>query len=294
MSAGGDDELFLLLSPDRLTAVVDVGANPIDGAPPYQPMLDRKLCTVVGFDPLESALDLLLGRGPLETYLPYAIGDGTEQTLHVCHAPGMSSLRKPDARSLALFPLFPELGSVVSTQTIETHPLDAIAEITALDFLKADVQGSELAVLQSGRRKLADAVAVQAEVSFVPLYENQPPFGLIDTELRAQGFMPHALVDVKEWIISPMVVNKDPRRALNQLLEADIVYVRDLRTVKAWTDEQLKHLALIAHHCYRSFDLALYCLLELESRGSIAGGIQRAYLELLASRRTEDLHEIRG
>ena len=47
MSAGGDDELFLLLSPDRLTAVVDVGANPIDGAPPYQPMLDRKLCTVV-------------------------------------------------------------------------------------------------------------------------------------------------------------------------------------------------------------------------------------------------------
>jgi hypothetical protein len=132
---------------------------------------------------------------------------------------------------------------------------------------------------------------VQTEVSFVPLYENQPPIGLIDTELRAQGFMPHALVDVKEWIISPMVVNKDPRRALNQLLEADMVYVRDLRTIKAWTNEQLKHLALIAHHCYRSFDLVLFCLLELESRGSIAGGIQRVYLKLLASGRVEDVHE---
>jgi hypothetical protein len=88
-----------------------------------------------------------------------------------------------------------------------------------------------------------------------------------------------------------MVVNKDPRRALNQLLEADMVYVRDLRTIKAWTDEQLKHLALIAHHCYGSFDLTLFCLLELESRGSTAGGAQRVYLKLLASRRAEDLHE---
>ena len=291
MSVGGDDELFALLQPARLTAVVDIGANPIDGTPSYQPMLDRKLCTVVGFDPQESALDLLKDRGPLETYLPYAIGDGSVQSLHMCYAPGMSSFLKPDARSLALFPLFPELGGVVSTERIETRRLDTIAEVAALDFLTLDVQCSELAVLNSGRQKLTEAVAIQTEVSFVPLYENQPPIGLIDGELRAQGFIPHALVDLKEWIISPMVVNKDPRRALNQVLEADMVYVRDIRTAKTWADEQLKHLVLIAHYCYRSFDLALFCLLELEARGRIARGVQGVYLNMLASLQGEDLHE---
>jgi hypothetical protein len=33
------DPLFDLLQPARLTAVVDIGANPIDGDPPYKRML---------------------------------------------------------------------------------------------------------------------------------------------------------------------------------------------------------------------------------------------------------------
>jgi len=283
MNVVHEDGLSRLLRPQRLTAVVDIGANPIDGAPSYQPMLDKELCTVTGFDPQPAALDLLRDRGPFETYLPYAVGDGSVQTLHVCSAPGMSSFLKPDAASLALFPLFAEFGKVVGTQQMETRPLDTITEIVAVDFLKMDVQGSELAILRSGREKLAEAVAIQTEVSFVPLYENQPPIGLLDLELRAQGFIPHALVELKEWIIAPLVVNRNPRQALNQLLEADMVYVRDLRTAKSWTDEQLKHLALIAHHCYRSFDLTLFCLLELEARGSVPSGVQDHYLRMLQS-----------
>jgi FkbM family methyltransferase len=246
-------------------------------------MLDQELCTVTGFDPQQAALDLLRDRGPFETYLPYAVGDGSVQTLHICSAPGMSSFLKPDEQSLSLFPLFAEFGKVVASRKMETRPLDTITEIVAVDFLKMDVQGSELAVLRSGRQKLAEAVVIQTEVSFVPLYENQPPIGLLDLELRAQGFIPHALVELKQWIIAPLVVNKNPRRALNQLLEADLVYVRDFRTAKSWTDEQLKHLALIAHHCYSSFDLTLFCLLELEARGSVPGGMQDHYLKMLQS-----------
>jgi FkbM family methyltransferase len=278
------DPLHALLRPGRLTAVVDIGANPIDGDPPYKPLLDRKLCTVLGFDPQPSALEQLQGRGPRETYLPHAIGDGSVQTLHICATPGMSSFLRPDPVSLSLFPLFAEFGKVVDTQQCATRTLDSIDEVVDLDLLKIDVQGSELAVFRSGRAKLSAAVAVQTEVSFVPLYEGQPPLGMVDLELREQGFIPHALVDVKNWIISPMMVNKDPREALNQLLEADIVYVRDFRRPDTMSDEQLKHLALIAHHCYRSYDLALFCLLALEQRGCIANGVQRVYLDLLRSR----------
>lgn len=278
------DPLAELLRPERLTAVVDVGANPIDGDPPYKPLLERGLCTVVGFDPQPAALESLNRRkGPHETYLPYAVGDGSTRTLHVCHAPGLTGLLTPDPRTLSLLPLFPEFGRVESTAEVSTRALDSIDEITALDLLKIDVQGSELMVFRSGRQKLSMAVAIQTEVSFLPLYQGQPPFGEVDLELRSQGFVPHALVDTRRWIITPLTVNDNPRQPLNQLVEADIVYVRDFREPEAFTDGQLAHLALIAHHCYRSFDLALHCLLTLERRGSVDQGAQARYLDILRS-----------
>ena len=40
--------LQALLRPQRLTAVVDVGANPIDGDTPYKTLLERRLCTSSG------------------------------------------------------------------------------------------------------------------------------------------------------------------------------------------------------------------------------------------------------
>ena len=65
-----------LLSPQRLTEVVDVGANPIDGEPPYAPMLAAGLCRVTGFEPQHHALLKLQSRnGPSECYLPYGVGE---------------------------------------------------------------------------------------------------------------------------------------------------------------------------------------------------------------------------
>lgn len=276
------DPLFRLIRPERLTAVVDIGANPIDGDPPYKPMLERGLCTVVGFEPQRSALALLAPRkSQRETYLPYAVGDGGQHTLHICQAPGMTSLFNPDGRMLALFHLFPEFGKVLSTEPVQTRRFDEIAEISAVDFLQMDVQGSELAVLQGGREKLAAAVAVQTEISFLPLYERQPLFHDVDRELRLQGFVPHAFAAVKRWGITPLLVNNDPRKPLNQLLEADIVYVRDFSRPDALSNAQLMHLALIAHHCYHSHDLTMHCLWLLCQRDALETDVQKRYVDIL-------------
>ncbi|WP_202900034.1 hypothetical protein [Acidovorax sp. JHL-9] len=48
------------------------------------------------------------------------------------------------------------------------------------------------------------------------------------------------------------------------------------------SDEQLTHLALVAHHCYGSFDLALHCVMLLEKRGALPSGAQTDYLALLS------------
>ena len=51
------DDLARLLNVSRLTHIVDVGANPIDGPAPYKPLQDRNLCRLTGFEP--QALSLI-------------------------------------------------------------------------------------------------------------------------------------------------------------------------------------------------------------------------------------------
>jgi len=260
-----------LLQPERLTAVVDIGANPIDGDPPYRKMLELGLCQVTGFEPQAEALqELNNSKGPLETYLPYCVGDGALHTLYECAASGMTSLFKPDPRYLALFNDFDLLGEVTSTAQVETRRLDDISEISALDFLKIDIQGGELAVFESGKDKLSDAVFVQTEVSFMPLYQGQPLYWEIDRELRAQGFVPHSFAAVKNWPITPYADPANYRQGINQLLEADAVYVKDFVDTDTLTDEQLKQIAMIAHYCYGSHDLTSRCLSALIRRSSIS------------------------
>lgn len=275
--------LFQLLNPLRLTEVVDIGANPIDGDPPYKAMLEASLCRVTGFEPQKEALAELLSRkGLYEQYLPYAVGDGGTHTLNICKASGMTSLFEPDSSTLGLFDVLAPLGEVIERIKMKTIRLDDVSEIEHLDFLKIDIQGGELDVFKSGKNKLTNAVTIQTEVSFVTLYKNQPHLGDVDIELRSQGFIPHCFAAVKKWPISPCVVNNNPRQALNQLLEADLVYVRDFSKPDLIGDEQLKHLAMIAHYVYGSFDLTLRCLLLLEQRSAIPENSQKLYLNNLA------------
>ena len=271
-----------LLAPQRLTEIVDIGANPIGGEPPYAGMLSAGLCRVTGFEPQKEALlELQRKKGPHERYLAHAIGDGAAHTLNICIAPGMSSLLEPDPAMAGLFDGLKPFAEVKQRVPVQTRRLDDIAEIGHLDFLKIDIQGGELAVFEGGRRKLAHAAVVQTKISFVTLYRNQPHAGEIDLELRKQGFIPHCFAALKTWPLAPRVSNRSARQPYNQLLEADLVYVRDFSRPQLMGDEQLKHLALIAHHCYGSLDLALRCVLLLDERQSLKPGAQQRYLQLL-------------
>lgn len=277
--APAPDPLAELLRTDRLTAVVDIGANPIDGDPPYKGMLSKRLCNLVGFEPQSDALEKLQARkSDLETYLPYAMGDGRSGTLKVCHARGMSSLLTPEPRTLNVFPGFAQFGQVVKEIEVETRTLDSLSEIQHLDFLKIDVQGGELPIFRNGKTKLGKAVAVHTEVSFMPLYKDQPPFGSIDLALRELGFVPHMFAHINKRMILPLHTEGNPYTSLNQLLEADVVYVRDFTRPGDMDPEQLKHLALVAHHCYSSIDLAANCIYHLVERKVLPAGSVEKYL----------------
>ncbi|HEY4143121.1 MAG TPA: FkbM family methyltransferase [Pseudolabrys sp.] len=280
----GKDAVYDILQPERLTAVVDIGANPIDSETPYKPMLTRRLCTLVGFEPqAEGFASLNARKSDLETYLPYAVGDGNPGILKICQAPGMTSLFTPNQDVLKCFPLFEHLGRVKSEEPVETRTFDSITEVGELDYLKIDVQGSELSIFRNGKQRLSKAVIIHTEVSLVPLYKNQPVIGDIDLELRSLGFIPHMFADLNKRMILPLHFSNNFYAGMNQLLEADAVYVRDFTKPDKMSSEQMKHLAMVAHHCYKSYDLAANCIHNLASRGAIAHDALGQYIAALGS-----------
>ena len=265
--------------------VVDIGANPIDGDPPYRSLLDTGLCRVTGFEPQPQALaDLRRQAGPNERYLPYAVGDGGRHTLHMCASSGFASLLAPDEDQLDLLIDFPALAEVTGRHPVDTRRLDDIEEISTIDLLKIDIQGGELSVLRAGRQKLGRAVAVQTEVGFHRLYRDQPTFADVDLELRAQGFIPHQFVSTRTWPIAPVVWADPLQRAARQLVEADLLYVRDPVRFTELDSGQLGRLAVIADGVYGSFGLALRCVLELIVREVLDPAAEHRYRALATSR----------
>lgn len=246
-----------LLGVSRPVKIVDIGANPIDGKPPYKAMLETGPAELVGFEPQEDALARLKeAQGPHETYLPYIIGNGDTVTFHEARAPGMSSTLRPNSNLLNYFHGFPQWSEIIDKKESVSIRLDDIEETQGLDYLKMDVQGGERAVLEGAGNRLNEAVVIQTEVSFLPVYEDEPMFPEIDQMLRDNGYLPHMIANLNRRTFVPAVVGNSIYKGLNQLFQADFVYVKDFRTFARLPSDKLLATALIAHVCYGSADLA--------------------------------------
>ncbi|OAN54577.1 methyltransferase FkbM [Paramagnetospirillum marisnigri] len=260
--------------------LVDIGANPILGKPPYAPLMDVGEADVIGFEPNPEALAKLNEmKGPNETYLPHAIGDGTRRALHICQDGGMTSLLEPDPKVLDLFHGFPDWGAVIATEEIDTVRLDDIPQARGVDYIKIDIQGGELMALASGPDCLASTLLIQCEVEFMPMYRDQPLFSEVEQFLRGHGFMFHRFFPAVSRVIRPMKVKNDIRAGLSQLVWADAIFIRDITKLDRLSDIQLLKLAKILHECYQSIDVILYLLLEYDRRCSTA--IADAYKRFL-------------
>jgi hypothetical protein len=192
-----------------------------------------------------------------------------------------SSLFAPNAALLEHFAHLPELLDVVGEETVETVRLDDIPEASGAEFVKLDVQGAELAVIEGAHRVLGSALAVHCEVEFVPLYEGQPLFGDIDRAMRQRGYDFHRFVDVQGRSFAPLVLRQQPHVAMSQMLWADAVYVRSLFALHHLNRDQLIKLALIMHEIYGSFDLAARCLRVCDEQSPAAPQLAPQYVQRL-------------
>lgn len=266
-------------------AIADIGAANYGEVNVFEDLAMRGHARKFGFEPEEKFFnDLVRGNNERQTFLPYALGDGEAHTLHICPA-GMTSLLEPDPAALNFFNGFEGFGTVERKVPMPTRKLSDVEEVDKLHYIKIDVQGSELMILQHGGAKLDELAMIQIEVSFISLYKNQASFGEIDLFMRSKGFIPHHMEACKRWIIAPTVLGNDFRRPLNQLLEADIVYIRDIVHPDGIDDDTLRRTAYLAEALHESVDLSIRCILELVKRGKMAEGSHVAYAQGFGERK---------
>merc|ERR1712083_1207607 len=109
----------------------------------------------------------------------------------------------------------------------------------SIDFLKLDVQGYELAVLQGAETALRDVLVLHTEVEFVEMYEKQPLFAEVDQFLRRAGFVFHRFASIHGRPMKPVHVTANPLQPISQQLWADAVYIRDFWELQRHSKQQL-------------------------------------------------------
>jgi len=279
----------LLPAPPKLV-VVDIGASIVDGySERYATLVERGAARVIGFEPNATERKKLEARYPeRRTFLPYFIGRGGPATFYQTNWVYTGSLLEPNAPLLEHFQMLNELTLVTDKHAASTHRLDDIPEIGAMDFLKVDVQGGELAVFEGAERLLKECLVIQTEVEFIPLYKEQPLFADIDAFLRARDFQFHRFLGFGSRSFKPFLKMDNTSPEGSQQIWSDAVYVRNFMNIHRFPTEQLVKLAVLLHDVLCSFDFCLFVLGEIDRRSGGSMTLQLAYIKRL----NEDGHNV--
>lgn len=269
---------------DRNLSILDIGANPIN-EPTYHALKTEKMCDVIGFESQKDAFDeLQSAKQSNEIYINAAVGDGTTQNLYIYQMSGFTSFYKIYEQAITAIRGLWKSTREQDVVPIATTPLDDIDEVNHVDLLKIDVQGAESQIIQSGKNKLSDLVAVIIELRYFRLYENEQMMGDVDSLLRSKGLILHKLTETKYSLLdSSRAIQLRPRRANSQIIDGDAVYIKDVTKLETFTNEQLALLALSGDGVFFSFDLVLLLLDELVRRGSYTDADIDTYVNMLPS-----------
>ena len=214
--------------------------------------------SAVGFEPDAAECERLnreasKGSHPWRSlrFLPVALGakQGSEQ-LHLYRQRGCSSMLEADRDLAALFSRedYYILDDVVE---VPVTTLDVTAREHGLEdtvFLKLDVQGGELDILSASSSLLSSSLlGLRLEVSFIPIYRNQPLFADIDKFLGAHGFVSMGFMEMHHWrrttkVKHPNLVPGPLPYSRGQLVHGDMLYFRHPEAMRHDTPEQIEVL----------------------------------------------------
>ncbi len=238
---------FKALPSNSALGFIDVGAA--GGLEPRWKMIEKYL-HYTGFEPDKRSFDALAQTNKKTSVdhrkiFPMALWAST-QTLEIkmCSKPQVSSHFSPNRTFLDRFPNS-ERFDVEYQTTMECAALDDL-DISANDFIKIDVQGGELSVLEGAVRTLSSTLGVEAEVEFTSLYEEQPLFGEICDFLTKYDFEFVDFTTIGRW-------ERQSFNGFGQAVYGDALFLKSPETVlrNHRTIEQLSNYLKILLVYYR-------------------------------------------
>ncbi len=210
---------------------------------------------------------------PYVKYLPYALGrDAGEAVLYEAKLSASTGLYKTNSSYFSRL-LNRDNGITVAETTLTVHTLtEALQEfgVESIDFIKLDVEGAELDVLQGGKPYVEHPalVGILTEVRFQEEINGCPIFWQMDQHVRQSGFR---LYDLKFHYQSrhalpyPGLANyrtTDGQRFFaytthGQMMDGDALYFRDLLVP---ANRQSRASASVSRLLKAAAFYELYCL----------------------------------
>jgi len=186
----------------------------------------------------EEYASLMKKRGQNDLIFQYALyREAKDIPLNVTKSRGCSSLYEPNFECLNHYADVKrfEIERVVDIPASSLDLLFGAGVFAKIDFIKIDVQGAELDILKGGQEVLSkQALGMEIEVEFQPLYKGQPLFSDIDVYIRDTFGL--QIQDLKKtyW---KHPVGIDVGAAKGQLIFGDALYFRSPYEVLPWCSQ---------------------------------------------------------
>jgi len=243
--------------------IAEIGAHPHDSeiGEPFHILLDFfPNSKIYAFDIDKNECEKLnkSAKKGLKFY-PFALGKKNEiRKFYVTNKPECSSLYKPNEKLLKLYNNLS--GALLKdTKDIQTITLDEFCEketIKYLDFIKIDVQGAELDVLQGAKKSLENILCIITEVEFIDHYIDQPLYGDICSYLSDNDLMFQKFLGVGGRTLHPIILKNNINFA-TQHIWSDAVFIKNILKISELENSHLLKLSIFAY-IYGSLDLTFF------------------------------------
>jgi len=216
-----ESHLQCLFNRYNINLVIDVGAN----SGQYAKMLRNKVKytgRIISFEPVSSTFEQLSENSNSDNKwdaFRVALGQSEKELdINITASSDYSSFRTPNRNATGYRSNETAIASTESVKIVRLDDflLEHLGEINSTNtniYLKMDTQGFDLDVMHGAKRLHKYIVALQSELSMIPLYENMPTYIESLSTFDSYGFTPSGLYPV----------SRDPDSL--QLIEMDCVMI---------------------------------------------------------------------
>ncbi|MDA9886378.1 FkbM family methyltransferase [Flavobacteriaceae bacterium] len=251
--------LFELSKIDEKFALkfIDVGAAE-DIHPRWKRVI--KFTNYIGFEPDKRSSDLLNENKNCKSYkiYPFALWSKKQKlNINFTQEPRVSSYYYPNSEFLNRYKNA-ERFKILKQLEVDSIDLDSL-EIAEIDFIKIDIQGGELEVINGAKESLKGCLGLELEVEFLDLYKGQPLFGDLKRKLLDYGLEFIDFINLCRW-------ERDRFNGFGHCVFGDAIFLKSPEFIFSENNQDLisRYLAILL--LYKRFDLIDKCFSLMDQK----------------------------